>query len=57
MLKTVVLLNIFAETDKFFQDSLINRKIKKQHLFGTEIFYNITQIFTVSFDQFNAYFL
>ncbi len=28
MLKTAVLLNIFVETDAFFQDYLINRKFK-----------------------------
>ncbi len=38
MLKTVVLLNISVETViHFFQDSLMNRKFKEQHLFEKKI--------------------
>ncbi len=28
--------------------------LKEQHLFETEIFYNIIHVFTVNFDQFSA---
>ncbi len=51
-----MLLNIFMETETFFspQGSLMNIKLKKQHLFKTEIFCNIKNVFTVTFDQFNA---
>ncbi len=39
----------------FFYDSLRveNWKFKLQHLFEIEIFYNIINAFTVTFDQFN----
>ncbi len=50
MLKTVVLMNIAVE--KFiFQDSHMNRKFKS---FEIEIFCNIINVFTFTFDQFNA---
>ncbi len=31
----------------------MNRKFKEQHLFETEIFCNIINVFTVTFDQYN----
>ncbi len=34
----------------------MNIKLKEQHLFEIEIFYNIANVFTVTFDQFNASF-
>ncbi len=37
-----------------FQDSLMNRKFKRPHLFEIEIFCNIIDVFTVTFDQFEA---
>ncbi len=38
-----------------FQDSQINRKCsKEQHLFEIEIFSDIINAFTVTFDQLNA---
>ncbi len=49
MLKTDVVLNIFVKTDSFFQDSLINKKVKK--LFS---FCNNVNVFTVTFDQLNT---
>ncbi len=53
MLKTVVTLNIFEETViHFFQDSLINKRTKEQHLFG--ILFRIINVLTVTFDQLNA---
>ncbi len=57
MLKIVVLLNISVETVMhfIFQDSQMNGNIsKEQHLFETEIFCNIINVFTVTFHQFNA---
>ncbi len=56
MLKTVVLPNIFVETviHFIFQDSQMNRKFKRTALFEIEIFSNIRNLFTVTFDQFNA---
>ncbi len=59
MLKTVVLLHIFVETvtPLIFQDSLINTISKEQHLFQIEIFCNILNVFTVTFDRFNVYLL
>ncbi len=53
MFKTVVLLRIFVETEIYFifQDSLMNRKFKRT-AFKIEI-YGIN-VFTVTFDQFNA---
>ncbi len=38
--ETVVLLNIFLEPVTFFFDSLINKKLKEQHLLNIEIFSN-----------------
>ncbi len=56
MLKTIVLHNIFLETEIhfIFQDSLMNRKFKKQHLFEIETFCYIINTFIVTFHQFNA---
>jgi len=54
VLKTVILLNVFLQTIFFifyFFDG------KKQPLFEIEIFVNIIKVFTVTFDQFNAYLL
>ncbi len=42
----ILLLNIFVETDHFFQNSLIKFVFKK-HLFEIDIFYNIINVFTV----------
>ncbi len=54
MLKTVVLPNIFVETViQDLQDLQKNRKFKR-NLFEIEIFWNIINVFTVAFDQFNA---
>ncbi len=52
MLKTVVLHNIFVETviHCIFQDSLM-KSSKEQHLFEIEIFYNIINVFSVTFDH------
>ncbi len=51
-----MLLHIFVETMMHFysQDSLMNRKFKRPHLFEIEIFCNIINVFTVTFDQFDA---
>jgi len=38
-----------------FQNTLKNRKLKKQHLFESEIFCNIKNVFTDTFDQFNVF--
>ncbi len=57
MLNTGGLLNIFVENVSIFQDSLMNRKLKQQHLFYIEITCNIRNAFTVTFDQLNASFL
>ncbi len=55
VLKTVVLLNIFVETvTLFFRVFLMNRSSKEQHLFEIEIFCNNINVFTDTFDQFNA---
>ncbi len=61
-LKTVVQLNIFVEKVKvFFQDSLMYRMFKKQHLFEIEynatIFCNMINEFTLTFYKFNAQYL
>ncbi len=32
----------------------MNRKFKRKHLFDIEIYCNIINVFTVTFDQFNA---
>jgi len=39
---------------KTFRDSLMNRSLKEQHLFEIEIFCNIINVFTFTFNQFNA---
>jgi len=49
--KTVVLFNTFVEILSFIQDFW---SLKEQHLFEIEIFCNIINDFTVSFDQMNA---
>ncbi len=56
MLKTVVLHNIFVETVIYFifQDSQMNRISKEPHLFEIEIFGQIINVFTVTFDKFYA---
>ncbi len=46
MLKTVVLLNVFVETMILFQESLRNRKLKKQHLFETAMFFNHVNVYS-----------
>ncbi len=53
---------IIINVDKFFVDlwhifqvSLMNRKLKKQHLFEIWIFCNIINIFNVTLDHLNAY--
>ncbi len=35
----------------------MNRKFKEQHLFETEIFCNIINVFIINFDQFKAFLL
>ncbi len=50
MLKSFLLLNSFVKTLIFIQDSLINRK----HLFEIEIFWDIINVFTVTFKLFNV---
>ncbi len=53
MLKTVVLPNIFVEAGTlFFFRILWWIENSKQHLFETEVFCNIINVFTVTFDQF-----
>ncbi len=54
MLKTVVLTNIFVETDLFFRIHRWIESSKEQHFFKIEIFCYIINVFTVTFDQFNA---
>ncbi len=51
VLKTVVLPNFFVETN-FFQDSSINKELKSNYLI--DIFCNIINVFTVTFDQLNV---
>ncbi len=53
MLKTTVLLNIFVESIFFFQDSY--RNWNRRHLY--EIFWNIINDFTVTFDQSDVTFM
>ncbi len=50
MLKRVVLFNIFVKTVIHFQDSLMHRKFKIQHLFDL----NNLKVFALTLDQFNA---
>ncbi len=52
MLKTVVLLNIFVETVIHFRWWI--ESSKEQHSFEIEIFCNIINVFTDTFDQFHA---
>ncbi len=47
-MKTVVLLNIFAENRCFFQDSLRNRKLKKIAFIRNQ---NLLETFTVTSDN------
>ncbi len=54
MLRTVVLLSDFVETDICFQGTLMNLKFKEQYLFEIEMFCKMLNIFAVTFDQFNA---
>ncbi len=55
-----MLLHIFLETDTFFFFNYFSGffnewKVQKgQHLFDIEIFCNIINVLTVTFDQFNA---
>ncbi len=51
MLKTVVLLNIFVQSVIFVQGSFISNE---HHLYEIEIFWNIINVFTVTFGHFNA---
>ncbi len=50
MLLRIHIEKFFVEIKILSQDSLINRKLKEQHLFEIEIFWNIINVFTVSFD-------
>jgi len=51
----MVLLNtIFVETDTFFMILWEIETSEEQHLFENEIFSNITNVFIVTYDQFNA---
>ncbi len=52
MLKTIVLLNIFWENRWWIESSK-----EEQHLFKIEVFCNIIEVFTDTFDHFNAYFM
>ncbi len=52
------ILNIFVET--FYQDYLMNSNVKRTafiNTFETEVFCNIINVITVTFDQFNAFLL
>jgi len=51
MLETVLPLHIFVENIFFFQNCLMNGKLKNS------IFYNIINLFNITFDQFNVLFL
>ncbi len=53
MLKTVVLLTIFVKTVIFFK-FFVDWSLKEQHLFDIETFYNIINVFTVTFNQFTV---
>ncbi len=56
MLKTVVLLNIFVDSEIYVFSGffLLIECLKEQHLlFETEIFYNIINVF-VTFNQFDT---
>jgi len=53
-LKTVVLLNVFVETDTFFIILWWIESWKEQHFIEIEIFCIIINVNTVTFDQFNA---
>ncbi len=57
MLKTVVLHNIFVETViiLFFRIHRWIESSKEQHLFEIETFWNIINVFTPTFDQFNLF--
>ncbi len=51
-------MNIFVET--FYQDYLMNSNVKRTafiNTFETEVFCNIINVITVTFDQFNAFLL
>ncbi len=50
MLKTVVLLNIFVESDKIFTGLFDEYKVQMNNLFETEIFCNNVHVFTVISD-------
>jgi len=54
VLKTVVLLNVFVETDTFFIILWWIESWKEQHFIEIEIFCIIINVNTVTFDQFNA---
>ncbi len=47
-----VLINIFVETVIHFSEYLDEYEVQKSRIFGIEIFCNIINIFTVTFDQF-----
>ncbi len=53
MLKSVVLLTIFVKTVIFFK-FFVDWSLKEQHLFDIETFYNIINVFTVTFNQFTV---
>jgi len=57
MLKTVVLLHIFVETvmHLIFQDSLIQRNLKRTAFIRNRMIFHITYVFTVTFDPFNKF--
>ncbi len=54
VLKTVVLLNIFVETDTFYFSGLFDEFSKEMDLFEIETLYNIINVLIVTFDQFIA---
>jgi len=53
-MKTVVLLNVVVETIIHFSGFFDWKFQKEQYLFKIEIFWNIINVFTVTFDQFNG---
>ncbi len=53
-MKTVVLHNIFVWYILFFRIHRWIESSKEQHLFEIETFWNIINVFTVTFDQFNV---
>ncbi len=56
MLKNLVMLNIFVETviQYIIFKGYFDESLKKQHLFEIDIFCNVINVSTVTFDHFNA---